>query len=71
MAQSVEFPCIPLEKLNCRHCLVWGKDDCGGGILYKNLDKTGESYCLHIWSYYSTTEVERETKKNDSHSSSC
>ncbi len=47
---------IPLAKLNCRHCKLWHTSDCEG-IQYKNLNETGESYCLHIFKNFSEDEI--------------
>lgn len=47
---------IPLSKLNCHHCKIWHKD-CQG-ITYKNLDKTGDTYCVHIWREFSEESVD-------------
>lgn len=38
---------IPLNKLNCHHCKQWHKE-CSG-IQYKDLGKTGDTYCIQIF----------------------
>ena len=42
---------IPLSKLSCHHCKQWHKK-CSG-IQYKNLNVTGDTYCVNIWGNYS------------------
>jgi hypothetical protein len=47
---------IPLDKLNCHHCKLWHKK-CGG-IQYKDLFITGNTYCVGIFTNFSEQSVD-------------
>lgn len=47
---------IPLNKLNCHHCKQWHKE-CPG-IQHKDLDKTGDTYCMRIFGDFSEDSVD-------------
>ena len=47
---------IPLAKLNCHHCLLRHKD-CPG-ISYNDLDKTGDTYCIHLFTNFSEDSID-------------
>jgi hypothetical protein len=51
-----QIVCIPLNKLNCHHCLLWHKD-CSG-IAYKDLSSTGDTYCVGIFKNFSEVSVD-------------
>lgn len=47
---------IPLNKLNCHHCTRW-HNECPG-IQYRGLDKSGDTYCVSIFSNYSEQSID-------------
>lgn len=50
------MPTILLKNLNCHHCKLW-KKECNG-IAYKDLDKTGDTYCVRLFPNYSEESVD-------------
>lgn len=52
---------IPLAKLNCHHCKLWLKE-CSG-IQYKDLYKTGDTYCVNIFKNFSEESTDGKESK--------
>ena len=57
MKKTKNLVCIPLKKLNCHHCKLWKTRDCDG-IQYKDLNKTGDTYCVDIFKNFSEESVD-------------
>jgi hypothetical protein len=52
---------IPLSKLNCHHCKLWHKE-CSG-LQYKDLAKTGDTYCINIFKNFAEESVDSVESK--------